>query len=135
MTAKNEAGPACGNYRAPFGDAVYDFRLDIDGLRELQEKTDCGPAFLLQKIVAGHWRVDDLREPIRIGLVRGGLDATRAQILMLRYFDSGPLGKHATLAALIVQSAIFEPEEIKTPGKRGPKRTKTQGENSASAES
>lgn len=137
MTLANEkAGPACGSYRAPFGDGIYLFRLDIDGLRELQDKTDAGPAFLLHRIAAGQWRVDDVRETIRVGLVRGGLDPVQALVLLARYFDSAPIGRHVGLASLILSAAIFEPEEIKTPGKHRPKRNnRTNAAGSVSAQS
>lgn len=135
MTATEKAGPACGSYRAPFGDGIYTFRLDIGGLRELQEKTDAGPAYLLHRIAAGQWRVDDLRETIRIGLVRGGVEPVKALILLERYFDAGPIGQHVGLASLILSSAIFEPEALTTPGKARPKRrNRTRAAASASAE-
>lgn len=136
MTTTEKAGMACGSYRAPFGDDVYLFRLDIAGLRELQEKTDAGPAYLLHRIAAGQWRVDDVRETIRIGLVRGGLDPVRVLILLERYFDAAPIGRHVGLASLILSAAIFEPEELKTPGKTKPKRNnRTRAGGSASAPS
>lgn len=128
---------AFGVYRAPFGDAAYEFKLDVAGLRELQDKTDCGPSFLLTRIMAGQWRLDDLRETIRIGLVRGGLDAYRAMVLVERYFDDGPLNRHVMLAALILQAALYEPEEIEAPGKRTPggknRRTRKAASRSASS--
>ena len=114
------SGSSFGVYTAPFGDAIQTFKLDIAGLRELQDKTDCGPAFLLTRIMSGQWRVDDLRETIRIGLVRGGMDAYRALALIERYFDEKPLNGHVMLAALILQAALFEPEEIDLPGKDRP---------------
>lgn len=134
MTTTEKAGMACGSYRAPFGDGLYVFRLDVDGLRELQEKTDAGPAYLLRRIAVGEWRVDDLRETLRIGLVRGGLDPVRALVLIARYFDDAPKGRHVGLASLILSAAIFEPEELKTPGKDRPKRKRrTSAADSASA--
>lgn len=123
-----------GVYEAPFGDAIHTFRLDLAGLRELQDKTDCGPAFLLSRIVSGQWRVDDLRETLRIGLVRGGLEPVKALVLMERYFDPGPYGVHMGLAALVLQAAIFEPEELEIPGKkRRPNRSRTAASGSASS--
>jgi hypothetical protein len=90
-----EAGPFFAEFQAPFGDRVYNFRMDLVGIRELQEKTDAGPAFLVTRIVGLQYKVDDLRETIRIALWRGGTDPVRAQVLMERYFDSGPVDRHA----------------------------------------
>lgn len=123
-------------YEAPFGDGVYRFRLDIDALRELQDKTDAGPAFLLHRIVTAQWRVDDLRETIRLGLIGGGVEPIRALALVQRYFDNrGGYGQHQTLAALVLQAAIFEPEELTMPGKKRPSRRGTRAGASGSASS
>jgi len=48
--------------RAPFGDSVYDFRLTIGQLEELQELTDAGPEEIYQRISEGRWRLADLRQ-------------------------------------------------------------------------
>jgi hypothetical protein len=111
-----EAGPFFAEFQAPFGDRVYNFRMDLVGIRELQEKTDAGPAFLVTRIVGLQYKVDDLRETIRIALWRGGTDPVRAQVLMERYFDSGPVDRHRELATRILFGVLYEPEEIKMPG-------------------
>ena len=99
---------------APFGDGVYTFQLDIAGLEELDEKCDAGPEEQYHRINEGRWRVRDIREPIRIGLVRGGTDPMRALALVARYAAEGYLADLKPLAMNILGAAILgSPEEDK----------------------
>jgi len=99
-------------YRAPFGDGVYDFVLDIGGLEELQEKTDCGPEELYHRVSNGNWRVADLREPIRIGLIRGGMNPMRALAMQARYAAEGYLASLKPLVlGILAASLVGAPDE------------------------
>lgn len=102
---------------APFGDGIYDFRLDIGGLEELQEKVDAGPEQIYADIASGQWRVAHLRETIRIGLVRGGMDPMRALALVSRYAAEGYLADLKPLALnIIAASLVGAPDEDKPSG-------------------
>lgn len=57
----------------PFADGVYAFALKWGRLQELQEKTDCGPLELYTRLLSGRWRMQDVRETIRLGLIQGGV--------------------------------------------------------------
>lgn len=139
---------------APFGGETRKFRIDIGGLRELQEKCDAGPATILTRLasfqpqvagkdrpnpddyvdgiesaqyssdlttysllrsIGGDWRVNDVREPIRLGLIGAGMTPTDAMILVSRYIDQlhkYPLADNVPLAAEIVMHAIMsEPDD------------------------
>ena len=61
-----------------WADGTYKFRLPYGQIAELQEKTGCGPQFLLSRIIDGSWKVDDLRETIRLGLIGGGTEPIAA---------------------------------------------------------
>ncbi len=57
----------------------------------------------------GDWRVDDLRETIRLGLLGAGATPTDADVLMMKHFDRTDqtgLHEHVGLAARIVIHAI-----------------------------
>ena len=60
------------------------FALRLGELRALQDATNAGPEELLQRIRGGRWRVDDVIEVVRWGLIGGGLDRTEATRLVLR---------------------------------------------------
>ncbi|GHC61629.1 gene transfer agent family protein [Limoniibacter endophyticus] len=54
----------------------------------------------------GDWRVDDIRETIRLGLIGGGTTPTDAYIAVARYIDTRPLWEHAGLACAILLKAL-----------------------------
>lgn len=98
-----------GSIDRDFGDGTYRFRLAIGGLRELQDKTGKGPLELFRRCIAGTWFVDEPREIIRIGLVGGGLEPTKALALVRRYVDERPFSESALLAQEIIGAALFRP--------------------------
>lgn len=107
------------NAQVTFGwaDGDHIFRLGIKELEELQEKTDCGPLFLLNRITRGEWRVADLRDTIRLGLIGGGLDPFKAIELVKRYVDDRPLSESVRPAQAILAAAILGPADGEKPGK------------------
>lgn len=54
----------------------------------------------------GDWRVDDVRETIRLGLIGAGMTPTDAFILVSRYVDTRPLGENFGLAAAIILKSL-----------------------------
>lgn len=56
----------------PFADGAYAFALLAGQLRELEEKADCGPYELYRRLLSGAWRMSDVSETIRLGLICGG---------------------------------------------------------------
>jgi hypothetical protein len=106
-----------GRIELEFADGTYGFRLAIGELEELQEKTDCGPYTLLRRLLANDWKIDDVRQTIRLGLIGSGLDAIKAKRLVERYVDQrSEWLNNAMLAQAIVSAALVgAPEEL--PGK------------------
>jgi hypothetical protein len=103
-----------------WADGTYRFRLPYGQLAELQERTGCGPQLLLQRVVDGAWKVDDLRETIRLGLIGGGLEPVKALALVRRYVEERPLLESVTPARLILSAALFGVEGEEWPGKDAP---------------
>lgn len=103
-----------GQTSAPFGDGVHIFRLDIGQLEELDELTDAGPEFLMNRVIRGDWRLKDIRETIRLGLIGGGMDPMRALAMRDRYAAPGNLLPHKSLVISILGAALIgSPEEDK----------------------
>lgn len=137
-----------GTIRLPFGNDEYDFNVaHHKQLFELQDK--CGtpatgadgeqmliPAGLMEifnRLRGQRWRACDVREPIRLGLVGGGLEVKEANRLMRDFAgDGAPLGPLAPLAARIVFAAAFgvQGDEL---GKDAAGRTTSEGDSSSSA--
>lgn len=100
-----------GKVELMWGDGDHVFRLPLRQLRELQDKTDCGPETLYRRIVDGSWRVQDLRETIRLGLIGGGMDEVVAAKLVKLYFDDSPMLKHKPTAQAILLVALVGPPD------------------------
>jgi len=82
------------------------FRLGIGELLALEEKLDSGCAAVLNRIGSGAWRIADLKEPIRLGLMGGGMDAKRAKALVDEHVAPGRLLEAAVLARAILLKAL-----------------------------
>ncbi len=108
----------------PWADGVHVFRLGIGEIRELQDVTGVGPHALLKRIMAGEWRVDDLRETIRLGLIGGGMEPAKALPLVIRYVENRPL-LESVRPALAVLSAVLSGFAETPVGKPKAKRKKT----------
>src|SRR5262245_31269791 len=83
------------------------FRLGIGELIELQEKCDAGPAQIFRSVSDMTWRVQWVRETIRLGLIGGGLEPTRALALVGRYVTPGSLMVCAGIAQEILGAALI----------------------------
>lgn len=102
---------------ADFGDGGHQFRLAIGELREMEEKRDAGSPLILRRLLSGEWRVDDVREVIRLGLIGGGMPALEALKLVRRYVDDIPAWtENAMLAGAILGAALMGVED-EEPGK------------------
>jgi len=91
----------------PFGDGKTRFRLGIGEWAELQDKCDAGLVAIMDRLEARKWRVEDVRETIRLGLIGGGLAPIRALAKIARYVDGQPLADNVPIAYAILAAAII----------------------------
>jgi hypothetical protein len=89
-----------------WGDGEHRFRLAIGQLRELQEKADAGPAEIVDRLSSGRWRIDDVRETIRLGLIGGGMAPGDAYRLTVRYVDERPWLENVRPAQAVLMAAL-----------------------------
>lgn len=87
-----------------WADGDYSFRLAWGQLAELQEKTNAGPYVVLNRLYNGQWRIEDISNVIRLGLIGGGLKPAEALRLTRTYVEDRPplenvLVAHAVIAA------------------------------------
>jgi hypothetical protein len=100
-----------GSVTITWGDGEYRFRLAIGEIRELQEKCDAGPQEILRRLTAGTWRLNDMRETIRIGLIGGGMKPAEALGKVTRYVDEFPLLDNILPAQSILIAALVGVED------------------------
>ena len=82
------------------------FRLGLSELETIQQKTDCGPEFLAHRIKSMQWKVDDLREIMRNGLIGGGMDHVQA-LRLIEQADATATGISLKVPALEVMLAYL----------------------------
>ncbi len=87
------------------------FALNIDLLRALQERCDAGPALVLARLRANQWRVDDVIQPIRLGLEGGGLSKEDARQLTKRFVEEAPLAESVLTAVAVLIYSLYGGEE------------------------
>jgi hypothetical protein len=90
-----------------FGDGEYSFRLAWGQLAELQERTDAGPLVVLNRLHSGEWRIEDISNVIRLGLIGGGMSPTDALTKVRRYVEERPPLENHTLAVIILQAGLM----------------------------
>lgn len=112
-----------------FGEARFDFALNIGECEELQEEFDCGLVPLQRR--CAEVGVREIRTVLRLGLVGGGLDKERAAMLIDRHVCPGDLATGSILAVELINAAIVAPEDEplgepkgkRTGGRRSPKES------------
>lgn len=57
----------------------HPFRLGIGELRAIEQKCDAGCAVVLMRLLSSQFKIDDVYQPIRLGLIGGGMSERDAQ--------------------------------------------------------
>lgn len=97
-----------------WADGTYEFALGWGELEELQEACNAGPFVILARLAARQWRLEDVVTTIRLGLIGGGVSASKALKLVQTYVQKRPqdLMLNASFARGILETAIMgAPEE------------------------
>ena len=88
----------------------HDFALDIGQMRALQTACDAGPEQILRRMTAGHWRVNDLFDTIRLGLIGGGMAEKEASALVAMVEEQHGIGPLVPLAQAVLLQAFYRRE-------------------------
>lgn len=111
-----------GKVAIAFAGGHHDFALRIQELEELQELCDAGPPVIMQRLggmtgdgtfaLSQSWRIADVRETIRLGLIGGGMHVHKARALVTRYVDERPdWFENAKVAFGILVAALMGVED------------------------
>lgn len=88
------------------------FRLGIAELLALQEKRDSGPLEIVNRLQFGTWRIEDIQETIRIGLIGAGVDLKTARSLVEENVREGRISANVLIAQAILLNALAgDPQE------------------------
>lgn len=97
---------------ADFGDGTYKFRLAWGQLAGLQESCGAGPYIIRDRLITGAWRLNDIRETIRYGLIGGGLEPIAALNKVREYVEGRPPVENLELALAVISAGLMgAPEE------------------------
>lgn len=105
----------------------HPFRLGIAELRALQTKCDAGPAWILSRLAGGQWMVDDVIQPIRLGLEGGGMPKSEAARLVKVHVEDEPITLSVQTAQAVLMAALYgveddpvgkQPAATETPSRR-----------------
>ncbi len=101
-----------GRIEFDWADGTYSFRLAWGQLAELQEKCDAGPYVVLQRLHSGSWRIEDITNIIRLGLIGGGSQPAAALKLVRAYVEDRPPMENLIPAQVILSASLMgAPEE------------------------
>ena len=95
-----------------WADGTYRFSLKWGQLAELQEACDAGPYVVLQRLHSGAWRIEDISNIIRLGLIGGKMEPVAALKLVRAYVEARPPMENLVPAQVILSAALMgAPEE------------------------
>lgn len=117
-----------GDIDLDFGDNTYRFNIaKIGQALELEQKCDAGISEILDRVRSGKWRLQDIRETIRLGLIGGGQTPINAMQIVKAYVDERPWAESVPVALTVLLAAMIGVPGEKV-GKRRARRTKTKVE-------
>lgn len=90
----------------PFADGDKTFRLAWGELIKLQESQDAGPFVIYRRLMSGQWRMGDISNTIRLGLIGGGLEPDKALAFVRDYVECRPPLESLALAQGILGVAL-----------------------------
>jgi hypothetical protein len=83
------------------------FRLNLGELRALQDACGASPFEVSQRLFEKRPRLEDVIEPIRLGLIGGGMDAKEAQRLVKSVEDIDGVGAMLVSASLVMFNSLY----------------------------
>lgn len=94
------------------------FRLGLGELRALQKNCDAGPEQIFNRIRLGNWRIDDLIEVLRLGLIGSGeMEQKAAGPFIANLFDKHPALTFKLTALAVLAAALLPMEGQEAEGK------------------
>jgi hypothetical protein len=83
------------------------FRLPLGSLRAVQEACGSSPFEVSERLFQKRPRIEDVIEPIRLGLIGGGMDPKEAARLVKSVEDLDGIGSMVVCASLVMFNSIY----------------------------
>ena len=96
-----------GEVELVWADGEHKFNIaKVAQILELEEKCGAGLPEILTRLSEGKWKLNDLRETVRLGLIGAGLDPLKALGLVQKYVDNRPLTESVQVAMVVIMAAL-----------------------------
>ena len=90
-----------------WADGEHRFHLKYPQLKELEDKVGCGTKALYRRIRSGDWKITDLGEVLRLGLIGGDMKPPDAYKLVQRYVYERPFEESVLPAQAVLMAVLF----------------------------
>lgn len=96
-----------GKVEVLFGGDVRLFRLGIDELLAVEDACKSAVADIRSRLALKRWWISDVREPLRLGLLGGGMEPEKVRKLIDEHVAPGRIERHAMTALIVVNAALL----------------------------
>lgn len=90
-----------------WGDAEYGFKLRLGELRDLEAARECGSVEIWRRLGTATYRVDDIVQVLRLGLIGAGMNPVLATGLVAKFVTPGKFREHQSTAFAVLNLALF----------------------------
>lgn len=95
-----------GSIELPFNGQRTMFKLAWRELMKIQEACDAGPYVVLDRLVSGRWRLQDISETIKWGLIGAGMDQGDALKLVETDVETRPPLENLVIAQKVLGAGV-----------------------------
>ncbi len=92
------------------------FRLAIGELRTIEQRCDAGVAVVMMRLLGQQWKVDDVIQPILLGLIGAGMAEPDAKRAIEKAHSTANMYALAITSAAILQKFIMWDPDGDAPG-------------------
>lgn len=122
-----------GSCTVPFNGQKTFFKLAWRELMKIQEACDAGPYVVLDRLVSGRWRLQDISEVIKWGLIGGGMPQGDALKLVENEVEGRPPLENLAIAQQILGAGVVGAPEEEVGKKSAAAKQKTRSRTGKSA--
>jgi hypothetical protein len=100
-----------GSCELPFNGQRTFFKLTWRELMKIQEACDAGPYVVLDRLVSGRWRLQDISETIKWGLIGGGMSQNAAIRMVETEVEGRPPLENLVIAQKVLGAGVVGTSE------------------------
>jgi len=100
-----------GSCEVTFNGQPTMFKLAWRELMKIQEACDAGPYVVLDRLVSGRWKLQDISEVIKWGLIGGGMEQGQALKLVQTEVETRPPLENLVIAQKVLGAGVVGSSE------------------------